>query len=200
MIVATNCLTMWGMPEMSRSKGAVGGVIATLAGASLILSVGAQAQDGKRAADPFDPLRQCRAIPANAERLACFDRVSASLVAAADEGDLSVVNRDEVRKTRRSLFGFSLPDLGIFGRNDKAREKDEADEIQVLNTTVASSRTTAEGLVITTAEGARWLIDSPPRRLKTPRPGQSVELRKGTLTSYFIRIDGQSGVKARRIG
>lgn len=173
--------------------------IAMLAAPALLLSPAAFAQD-KKDADPFDPLRACRAISVDAERLACFDRVAASLVTAADEGDLSVVNREEVRKTRRTLFGFALPDLGIFGRSDKAREKDAADEVEVLNTTVASARTTADGLEVTTAEGAIWLIGSPPRRLMTPRAGQSIELRRGSLTSYFMRINGQGGVKARRIG
>lgn len=161
----------------------------------------AVAQDRAPArADPFDPLRACRAIADDANRLACFDKVAGSLVAAADEGDLSVVDREEVRKTRRTLFGFALPDLGIFGRSDKAEEKDKADEIEVLNTTIASSRSTANGLEITTAEGAVWLIDKPPRRLMTPRTGQPVEFRRGSLTSYFIRINNQGGVKGRRIG
>lgn len=174
---------------------------ATVALASLlVLSSSLAAQEKQPASDAFAPLRACREIAANAERLACFDRVSAALVAAADEGDLSVVNREEVRKTRRTLFGFALPDLGIFGRGDKAKEKDTADEIEVLNTTIASARSTGDGIEITTAEGAIWLISSLPRRLMTPRAGQTVELRKGSLSSYFMRINGQGGVKARRIG
>lgn len=175
------------------------GLVAALAGAALAAPAGLAAQDAARAADPLDPLRSCRTIAIDAERLACFDRAATSLVTAAEEGDLSVVNREEVRKTRRALFGFSLPDLGIFGRSDRAREKDEADEIEVLNTTIAGARTTRDGLVITTAEGAAWLIDSPPRRLMPPKAGQPVEFRKGSLSSYFIRINGQKGVKGRRI-
>lgn len=170
------------------------------AGALLVAPAAAQAQSDKTPADPFDPLRACRAITVDAERLACFDKVSTTLVTAADEGDLSVVNREELRKTRRTLFGFSLPDFGIFGRGDKAKEKDEADEIEILNTTIASSRRTADGLEITTAEGAVWAIDSPPRRLMAPKAGQPVEFRKGSLSSYFIRINGQGGVKGRRVG
>lgn len=166
--------------------------------AALLCTAPAAAQDADKP-DPLDPLRECRAIAVAAERLACFDRVSAALVTAADAGDLSVVNREEVRKTRRTLFGFALPDLGIF-RGDKADAQDEADEIEVLDTTIARARTTRDGLEIVTAEGAVWLIDTPPRRLMTPRPGQRVEFRKGSLTSYFIRINEQAGVKGRRIG
>lgn len=185
---------------MKRVSGRVhGSTLFVLAGA-LAVSGTALAQEKKPTGDPFDPLRACRAIAADAERLACFDRVAGALVTAAEEGDLSVVNREEVRKTRRTLFGFALPDLGIFGRGDKAKEKYEADAIEVLNTTVATSRMTRDGIEVTTAEGAVWLIPSPPRRLMTPRPGQSVELRGGSLSSFFIRINGQAGVKARRIG
>lgn len=171
-----------------------------LAAAGMLIALPLAAKDDVKKADPFDPLRACKSITADAERLSCYDKVSTSLLAAAEEGDLSVVDREEVRATRRKLFGFSLPDFGIFGRGDKAREKDEADEIEILKTTVASSRSSREGLEVTTAEGAIWLIPSPPRRLMTPRSGQSIELTKGSLSSYFMRINGQGGVKARRIG
>lgn len=185
------------MQQRSSIAGLIG---AALAVAALLAPLQLTAQEQPAAPDPFDPLRACRLITDNTERLACFDRVSASLVTAADEGDLSVVNREAARKTRRTLFGFSLPDLGIFGRGDKAKAKDAADEIEILNTTIASARATQDGIEITTAEGAVWAIDSPPRRLMTPKAGQSVEFRKGSLSSYFVRINGQGGVKGRRIG
>ena len=54
----------------------------------------------------------------NAERLACFDKAVGTIVAASDSDDLRIVDREEVRETRRKLFGFALPDLGIFGRRD----------------------------------------------------------------------------------
>lgn len=172
----------------------------TAFGCLMIASSVAFAQSSGSAKDPFDPLRACRTIAGDSERLACFDKVTATLVTAADEGDLSVVDREQVRKTRRTLFGFALPDLGIFGRSDKAKDKDEVDQIEVLNTTIASSRMTPDGIEFKTVEGAVWLIGSPPRRLMTPRAGQPVEFRKGSLSSYFIRINGQGGVKGRRIG
>lgn len=175
-------------------------VMLALAVAGAVAATPAAAQNDTEPKDPLEPMRACQTIAIDAERLKCFDTVSASLLTAAAEGDVTVVNREEARKTRRKLFGFSLPDLGIFGRTDKAREKDAADEIEVLNTTVASSRATKDGIEVTTAEGAIWLIPSPPRRLMTPRTGQPVELTKGSLSSYFIRINGQGGVKARRIG
>ena len=166
----------------------------------LTLALPSAAKDDPPKTDPLAALRACSAISIDAQRLACFDKSASALITAEAEGDVSVVDREEVRNTRRKLFGFSLPDFGIFGRSDKAKEKDEADEIEVLNTTIASSRSSREGLSITTAEGAVWLIDNPPRRLLTPKAGQPVEFRRGTLGSYFIRINGQNGVKGRRIG
>ena len=170
-----------------------------LTASSMALASGAAAADDAKP-DPLAPLRACSQIAASEARLACFDAASKDLFTAEAEGNLSVVDREEVRQTRRKLFGFSLPDFGIFGRSDKAKEKDEADEIEILNTTIASSRPTRDGLIFTTAEGAVWQIDNPPRRLMTPKAGQPVEFRKGTLGSYFIRINGQGGVKGRRIG
>lgn len=186
------------MANMTHKTAICASLIVALTATVVVMPV--TAQDGAQSNDPLGPLRACQAISVDTERLKCFDTVSRSLLNAAEDGDLSVVNREEVRKTRRKLFGFTLPDLGIFGRSDKAREKDKLEEIEVLSTTVASSRRSQDGIEVTTAEGAIWLIPSPPRRLMTPRPGQSVELTKGSLSSYFIRINGQGGVKARRIG
>ena len=57
----------------------------------------------------------CRAIVDNQARLACFDVSAKQLEDAAASGDITIVDREEMRRTRRGLFGFSLPGLGIFG-------------------------------------------------------------------------------------
>jgi hypothetical protein len=172
----------------------------------LLLAVGAVAlQTGALAADPSDKkdsayltaLKACQAEPGDAARLACFDKAVSTMVTASEQGELRVVDRAEVQETRRKLFGFSLPDFGIFGGGD---HDEKAEQIQVLQTTIAKVRPSENaGWILVTAEGAVWQVDNVPARLLTPKVGQSLEIRPGALTSYFLRINGQPGLRGRRI-
>ena len=167
-----------------------------LAGAALALaSAPANAQDGDEGSSDeyLDRLRACQAISVDAERLACFDNAVGTIVAANDAGDLQVVDREDVRQTRRSLFGFSLPDIGLFGGDD-----DEDEEL--FTTTITRVRySSARRAQFTTEEGAVWEMKNIPRRLRRIEPGDSVEFKEASLGYYFVRIDGQMGVKGRRV-
>lgn len=142
-------------------------------------------------------LKACQAETGDAARLACFDKAVATMLAASEQGELRVVDREEVRETRRKLFGFSLPDFGIFGGG----QRDDAEpKVENLQTTIAKVRASDKGgWVLVTAEGAVWQIDNVPPRLMTPKVGQSLEIRSGALSSYFLRINGQPGVKGHRV-
>lgn len=140
-------------------------------------------------------LKNCQAIVPDAERLACFDQAVQLLVAASEQGNLQVVDRAEVRETRRKFFGLSLPDLGIF----KKRSDQDTEELEVLQSTIANASRTNDGWIIETAEGALWRIDNVPARLLSPKVGQPIEFRKASLGSYFVGINNQLGVKGRRI-
>lgn len=145
-------------------------------------------------------LRECQAKSDPAERLACYDAAVGKVVAASSEGEVRVVDRAEVRETRRKLFGFALPDFGIFGGKRDKDDPEQADEFTSLTTTIAGVRAERGGAyVITTAEGAQWQIDQLPARLMTPKVGQPLEIRAGSLSSYFLRIDGQKGIKGQRV-
>lgn len=156
------------------------------------------AQDDKSESTYISALRACQGKTDPAERLACFDAAAASIVSASSQGEVRVVDRKDVRETRRKLFGLALPDLGIFGKSDK-EDPEQAEEFTALTTTVAAVRSAKGTLVITTAEGAEWQLDELPARLLKPRVGQSLEIRSGAFSSYFLRIDGQKGVKGRRV-
>jgi hypothetical protein len=158
------------------------------------------ADDEQKDSAYIEALKACQRTTDDAARLACFDRAVASVVSANDQGELRVVDREAVRQTRRKLFGFALPDFGIFGGHGDKDAKEE-EEAKILQTTIARVRPSdSAGWVLTTAEGAVWQMDNVPARLLTPKAGQPVEIRAGALSAYFIRINGQPGVKARRIG
>jgi hypothetical protein len=160
------------------------------------------------AADPAPPANQklnavlgCRAIADPGQRLACFDKNVDALQAANANREIVVVDRGEVRKARRSLFGFNLPSLNIFGGEpDKDKRKPdgiegEDDEISAV---IASARRDADGYwIVVLADGAVW-HQTGGMIAVAPRAGGTVTIRRAALGSYFLRIGKQPGVKARR--
>ncbi len=143
----------------------------------------------------LEALKVCQSEQVDAQRLLCYDKAVQTMVAATEDGDLRVVDRGEVRETRRKLFGFTLPEIGIFKKGDKTD-----DELDSLQTTIASvQRAPRGGWFITTQEGAKWMLTDVPRRLLDPRAGQPVEFKKAALGSFFISINHQLGVKGRRV-
>lgn len=174
---------------------------ALLAVPALALAAAApsSAQEAKGENAYVKALRDCQPKADPAERLACYDAAVAAMVAASSEGELQVVGREEVRQTRRKLFGFALPDLGIFGGRSDKEDPGQAEEFNSLQTTIAGVRAVRDTYVLTTAEGAEWQLDEVPARLMKPKVGQPLEIRSGALSSYFLRIDGQKGVKGRRL-
>lgn len=162
-------------------------IILLLAGSPVLVAAQEQ-NDGEKLA----ALKNCQAIEAAEARLACYDREVAVVVAASESGEIQVVDKEDIRETRRGLFGFSLPKTGIFGGGD-----DEDDE--VMTSQITSVRAIGrEDYEITIAEGSVWQIKDPPRRFK-PRVGDEVELEKAAMGSFWVRLNGQNGVKGRRI-
>lgn len=172
--------------------------IAVAAAALLSLAASASAQrqrPGQERPEVLSRVVQCRSIASSEERLACFDREVAAMEAASSTGELVAMDRQQVRRTRRSLFGMSVPNLGIFGDDN---EDDE--EASRLESTVRSASLNGEGKwTITIEDGARWLqIDS--RDLNfPPRAGQPIRIRRASLGSYFVNVNNQTAIRMRRI-
>ncbi|WP_301750211.1 hypothetical protein [uncultured Erythrobacter sp.] len=144
-------------------------------------------------------LRECQSKTDPAQRLACYDTAVSAMVAASSDGEVRVVDREDVREARRKLFGFTLPDLGIFGGKSDKEDPEQAEEFATLSTTIAAVRSVNGRYVITTAEGAEWQLDEMPSGLMRLKIGRSLEIKSGAFSSYFLRIDGQKGVKGRRV-
>ena len=141
-------------------------------------------------------IEACRAIAADPARLACFDRESAALLAATKSGQLSVIDRADMRAARRSLFGFSLPRLPFFS-GDKSAE-DSVDELESTIRSVQQLRGGHYRLVLAD-DNAVWETTESPMRLRPPRSGDKIVIKKASLGSYFLRIAGQIGVKGYRV-
>ncbi len=144
-------------------------------------------------AQAFDAMLACRAIADQAEKFACLDRTSAALEAADKAGDLVVMDRQQVRETKKTLFGFDLPNLAkVFG-------DDKGQEVESVEGKVASAYTDQDGRwVLRLADGALWRqIDSNVLGLR-PRQGMDVKINRAALGSYKMAVAGQPGIRVRR--
>ena len=167
-----------------------------VAGATLF---GTAAAAQKRSADGPPPaqisgLLECRNIADSAQRLACYDQAASVIGDAVSKKDLVVFDRESVRKTKRGLFGLSVPDLGIFG------DEDDAVQVKQIEGEIVSSAINADGgYIFRLADGSRWSqTDGKPIALP-PEAGDKVVVKKGTLGSYMLSVAKQPGVKVRRI-
>lgn len=176
-----------------RNSRALRSLAATLAiCAALCAPASALAQE-RAPADPLRGIRGCAAIAQPEQRLACYDRESAAVLASVENGDIRLVERRDVERARRSLFGFTVPEGGLFGAS--------AEMPDTLETTITGVRQTGpDAWAITVEEGSVWQISNAPSRFRAPRTGDRVVLKKAALGSVFIRVGGQLGVKGRRIG
>ncbi len=137
-------------------------------------------------------LTGCKAIADDPQRLACFDAATAKLAAATAKGDVKIIDREDIRATRRSLFGFELPKIAFFKGDDTA-----ADTPSEIDTTIKAVSAGEYGkFVITMDDGAVWRTTEPLPR--APRPGMPVHLKRGALGNYFMRGGSMRGVTAQR--
>ena len=144
----------------------------------------------------FQAMVRCRAIAEDAARLRCFDEASAALEQAAQRRDIVVVDRGQVRESRRRLFGLALPRLPIFGGGDNDRDDEE---ITQLDGVVASA--SQDGLGhwnVRLRDGSFWVqVDNNLLALR-PAPGHPVTVVRGALGSYMMRVNRQPGIRVRR--
>lgn len=144
----------------------------------------------------FEALVRCRAITDDAARLQCFDGAAANLQQAAERRDLVVVDRQQVRESRRRLFGLALPRLPIFGGGG---DDDEEDEIDSIESQVASASQIEFGRwLVRLEDGSTWVQTDNEILAGRPRPGQPVRVSRAALGTFMMRVNNQPGIRVRR--
>ena len=153
-------------------------------------------QDAQQGRSPaLTRLVDCRALTSPAERLACFDREVAAIDAAEANRELVIMDRQQIRSTRRSLFGLSLPNLGVFSDDD-----DREEEASRIETTVRSARQLGDGRwMFVLADGARWMQTDTEDLNVPPREGHSIRIRRAAMGSYLANVNNQTAIRVRRV-
>ena len=169
----------------------------SLACALALLATPAVAQtSGSSGAAVIDAVKACRTIAVADQRLACFDKATAALDSAIQAHDITVMDKQEVRRTRRSLFGFDVPNIPLFGGG--AAKADTAPEFTELDTIITAIRPLGyDKFDITTTEGAVWrntdALDFP------PKAGAKMHIKKGAIGNYFMKFDGSKAYRGSRV-
>ena len=141
-------------------------------------------------------LRDCRSIADSASRLACYDRAAAALDQAVATRSVVVMGAEEVRQTKRSLFGFSLPRLPFFGGKD-----DDSGAEREIEGSLASAAPTGYGRWrVRLEEGGVWETTEAASASNEPFVGAKVRIRRAALGSYLMNVGRSRAIRVRRVG
>ena len=216
-ILATWCASAIRLPAPPRlriSGAIIGGmrmawIRTSIAAVFLLQGVGVGAQGGDAA---MAALARCRTITAADARLSCFDEAAARIDEAVKAKELTIVDKRDVQKARRSLFGFSLPRIPLFGiggdrppeglaRAWIAGDRGDAkggDDVAQLDTVLIGATPLANGrFELRLLDGAVWQTTDP--LAFPPRPNTKVRIRRGALGNFFIAFQGERIVRGIRL-
>jgi len=142
-------------------------------------------------------VQNCQSIKDNNARLACYDKAASALVSATASGDVAIVDRNQVRQVRRSLFGFALPRIPFFSGS---KNRDVETEPKELLATLGSFHPIGNGYFrFTLADPQSTWESTEASDVFEPKAGSKVTISHGALGSYWAEISGQPAVKVRRI-
>lgn len=140
----------------------------------------------------------CASLP-NEQRLACYERTSAVLVAARDRREIRIIDRETLQIAKRSLFGFSLPHLNLFGNGKEDPRAVSDTDVKEVTSTVTSVRQSAYGLwTFVLAEGGEWQSLNESLTFE-PRRGDKITIRAGLLGHYMGKIGDGRAVDVKRL-
>lgn len=166
-----------------------------LLGVILVAPTTAIAEPGRSLA--LEPLLNCRSVTDTTARLACFDTQSAALYAATQNKQITVVDATEMKKVRRSLFGFQLPRLNLLARDAAGNDPEkEVDEIQA---TIKSAFQRGDGRwLVVLDDDARWVQNDSTTLRFDAKAGDPIRIRKAAMGSYLARIKNQTAIRMMR--
>lgn len=172
--------------------------ILVLFGSIVLGSSVVSAEESEKRPAALRQLIDCQGIREAAARLACYDAKVAALDIAEKKQDLVVLDRAQVRETRRSLFGFPLPKLGIFG--DRTEKEIEAEDVSEIESAVRTARSLANGNWSISLVLGSGVWETTTELAVSPKYGDKVRIKKAALGSYLGSVGANRGVRFRRVG
>lgn len=141
----------------------------------------------------YSDIVACRALADAAARLACFDAATKSLEEATENRQIVMLDQGEVRKTKRSLFGFSLPQIPFFGES----EEEQAEGFAEIEGELANVQALQYGKYqFTVQDAGTWQTTQGISKIL--KNGTKFRLKRGALGSYMLVL-GNTGIRVKRV-
>lgn len=138
-------------------------------------------------------ISDCRKVADRDARLDCYDKAAGAFDQAQAQGQVVVVDREQVKTVRRQSFGFNIPSIAIFTHGPRE------EPINNLTVQLASGAQGADGKWrLTTTEDAVWRQIDSNELYNPPHQGSTMAIRTALLGSFFCKIDGQSAIRCVR--
>ncbi|MDX3909914.1 MAG: hypothetical protein QHC67_08850 [Sphingobium sp.] len=148
----------------------------------------------------FTELLKCRGITNEQERLTCFDRQVAAMESAAQRDEVVVLDKGELIKTRKTLFGFSFPKLPFLGGNEDSGEETKGEGFDHIVAKIASVKSLGHGKwQIGLEDGAQWATTEQ-IVVRDPEVGQTIEVKRAAMGSFMGKIEGGRAIRMKRTG
>jgi hypothetical protein len=160
---------------------------------ALMAPGGVFAAPARQSAAEVRAIAACAALTEDAARLACYDKTARALVEAEKTGDVVIVDQAQVKEVKRQSFGFNINVGPLFDRPGRT------EQVMELVTAVDGAWQSGEGKwLIRTAEGQVWRQIDGESLFASPKKGDKVVIRHGSLGSYFLKVGTESSIRAHR--
>lgn len=168
--------------------------IAKWVGGAAVIALGAGAAvaaDDTQRPDVVETVFNCRAIADPEARLACYDSAVAELASAEQRRDILFADREQVKKTKKGLFGLDVSKLNIFSN-------DGNDAVDEITTKIVGVRQIDRKWLLVLEDGARWMQIDSKQLPRFPKAGMEIKIRSAALGSYLANIDGMNAIRVKR--
>ena len=152
----------------------------------------AQTPPSSEANSSLKQIVNCLDISDREARLACFDTHATSLKQEVESGNLVPVYRAEITSAGRSLFGIDRIRMPNFLGQP-------SEEISEINSTIVSANRSPNGIWrFVLDDGSEWNQIDTSNPYFSSRPGSPVRIRRGSMDSYLLTVDGSSAMRVSR--
>lgn len=171
-------------------------------GLLLVLSlqgISADAKDkpsGEDIKSPLSSLYDCAGVVDDLARLACFDKVAASLKIAEKKKEIVAIDASSAKKLKKEAFGFNLPSLPKLGLPSFGSDKDKPEALVAPVKSVNKGRA---GYVFVLENGQIWQQSNGSFNYM-PRGDLTATIKPASMGSFKISVNnGKSTVRGMRV-